>query len=74
MHDTTIGVLVVVIIFALYYYNRTESFATKADKSEAVSGWFEANKEDPKYANYKKDLGSEANIVDYETARMGGQV
>lgn len=58
-------VCIVLVIWAVYHSQKTESFKTKQDKANTIYDWFMRNPVSL-YAAYKRDLNSESNIVEYE--------
>jgi hypothetical protein len=44
-----------------------EDFATKTEKATTIVDWFQDNPS-PKYNEYKKAMGGQSNIVEYESA------
>jgi hypothetical protein len=53
-------------LIVLYIHNSTaEGFNTKREKAQAIYNWFSSST-DHKYSNYKADMKSQSNIVEYE--------
>jgi hypothetical protein len=49
-----------------------ESFADRSSKATAIYDWFAANPR-PNYEKFRKDLGYESNVVEYEDALVVSQ-
>jgi hypothetical protein len=45
----------------------SEGFSSKRTKATAIYDWFQHTRA-PKYADYRRDLAGESNIVEYEDA------
>ena len=62
MGRRVLALVIVLIVLCVYL---TEGFADKPAKAQAIYDWFKRTPE-PTYSQFKRDLRSQSNIVEYE--------
>jgi len=67
MKELLMGMAIIAIIAATawYFWYGRESFTSKDEKVDSIYNWFMSHRR-PNYADYRKDLKGQSNIVEYE--------
>jgi len=61
-----ISIIATFTLFLIFAFScSTEAFDSKQDKSSAIIDWFN-NTKDKTYTAYKKVLGADSNVVEFE--------
>lgn len=68
LSDKTIAIIFLTLVTIVIIWLNREDFATNRDKASSIVDWFNTN-QNHTYKQYRSDLSSKSNIVEYEDAK-----